>query len=76
MIRNSTASKVIQYMEKMFCTHRLSIRVQSDSGPQFTSELFTKYMSVTGVKLSFSSQVFYSDITMCLIKETCHRPNH
>ena len=43
VIRNATASKVIQCMEKTFCTHGLPIRVWSDDGPQFTSELYTKF---------------------------------
>ena len=50
VIRNTTASKVIQCMAKMFCTHGLPIHVRSDNGPQFTSELFTKFMCENGIE--------------------------
>ena len=48
MIRTTTASKVIQCLEKMFCTHGLPIRVRSDNDPQFT-----KFMCDNGISKVF-----------------------
>ena len=47
---NTTASKTIEVMRRIFSYHGLPQRLVTDSGPQFRSSEFQDFMKVNGIK--------------------------
>ena len=50
VLRSATSEKVIEYLEKIFTTHGLSLSLRNDNGPQFSSDTFEQYLKNQGIE--------------------------
>ena len=49
ILKSTTTSKIIESLDKIFCTHGLPSTLKTDNGPQFVSEQFKSYLVENGV---------------------------
>lgn len=58
IMRSTTATKVIESLDKIFCTHGLPATLRTDNGPQFASEEFKSYLAENGISHSTSTPLW------------------
>ena len=58
IMRSTTAVKVIESLDKIFCTHGLPVTLRTDNGPQFISEQFQSYLAENGIRHSTSTPLW------------------
>ncbi|KAK3743001.1 hypothetical protein QZH41_007219 [Actinostola sp. cb2023] len=49
VLYNINAPKIIESLDKIFCTHGLPVTLRTDNGPQFVSEQFESYLAENGI---------------------------
>ncbi|XP_041366854.1 uncharacterized protein K02A2.6-like [Gigantopelta aegis] len=59
-LRNLTSEHVIEKLKSQFCRHRISEKLWSDCGPQFTSKQFQQFCKDYGINHNTSSPHFQS----------------
>jgi hypothetical protein len=51
IMKSVTSEQIICALDDIFAVHGFPIELKSDNGPQFVSELFTRYLEENGIKL-------------------------
>ncbi|XP_048585320.1 uncharacterized protein K02A2.6-like [Nematostella vectensis] len=50
ILRSVVSSKIIESLDKIFCTHGLPESLKTDNGPQFVSEEFETYLKANDIQ--------------------------
>ncbi|RUA05256.1 MAG: hypothetical protein DSY43_04960 [Gammaproteobacteria bacterium] len=58
VLRSTTAPKIIESLDKIFCTHGLPVTLRTDNGPQFVSEQFESYLAENGISHKTSTPLW------------------
>ncbi|KAK3748546.1 hypothetical protein QZH41_001374 [Actinostola sp. cb2023] len=58
VLRSTSAPKIIESLDKIFCTHGLPVTLRTDNGPQFVSEQFESYLAENGISHKTSTSLW------------------